>query len=542
MTTFSRRSFLRLGGLAAAGAASATALAACAPSGREEPLAATNAPSDGLPYFFANRPDPIEDITSVQDFDVVVVGAGAAGVPAALSAFEAGASVALIQKEDKVISQGNSGTGVLFDESDKAGVEALVSFLVEDCAHKADRAQFSHWAEHSGEALQWLWARGEAAGCQMVDTSKQNKSIENMGGYHVSYFRMQFGPKPYNNGDGMRDLAAYAEQQGVNIFYSTPAEQLVRDENGAVTGVIASSPEGYIQLNATKGVIMATGDYMNNDEMMNYYVPESRYIWRKQSNKTGDGHKMMIWAGAHMEDNAATKTVHDFDGGPAAMGDLPCLCVRNDGTRFCNEDRVGMAYMSNYLKSEKDSGWYTQVFDSTYETAYKEADPERFGRPFPDPAAMETYMPDVEGAKEGVYESLINTFRADTLEELAQKLGLEDSAQFVKTVERYNSLCAAGSDEDFGKPKELMIPVSEPPFYGIHRHVGVSCINHGVDVDGATLAVLGDDGEPIKGLYAIGSCAGNCFGSPDYPLGVGGITLGRCWTQGYAVGKAVASL
>ncbi len=156
------------------------------------------------------------------------------------------------------------------------------------------------------------------------------------------------------------------------------------------------------------------------------------------------------------------------------------------------------------------------------------------------PEAMASYMPEVEGEKTGVYESLINTFSADTLEELGQKLGLTDVDAFVKTVERYNELAEKGIDEDMGKPAQFLKAIKQPPFYGIHRHIGLSTIIHGVNVN-KDMQALNADGEPIEGLYAIGNCAGNFFGSPDYPMTVPGLSLGRCHTQGYVVGRAVAS-
>ena len=81
------------------------------------------------------------------------------------------------------------------------------------------------------------------------------------------------GPKPYNNGEGMKVLADVAAEAGVEIFYNTPAEQLVKNGD-KVTGVIAKGDEGYIQFNAAKGVIVATGDYQNDEEMSNYYLPD----------------------------------------------------------------------------------------------------------------------------------------------------------------------------------------------------------------------------------------------------------------------------
>lgn len=537
MAEITRRDLFKFGGIAAAGVAGASMLGGCSPQ-QTTPVATTGEAATGdasLPAFF-QKPEPITDIAETKDYDVVVIGAGAAGVPAAISAFQEGARVALLQKEATAISQGNTCDSILFDETAPGGVEAVVSLINSDCCHRSDRDQVRLWAYNSGEALKWLWEIGEKAGAQMVDsTAKWTAAIKQVNGYDVSYFAFDFGPKPYNTGDGMRDIANWAEQQGMEIFYETPALQLVQDESGAVTGVIAESSDGNILFNAAKGVIVATGDYENDDEMMAYYEPAMSNIYRKEQKKTGDGQKMMVWAGARMEDACGSKVLHDFDAGPGSMADFAFLAVKNDGTRFCDEGRCPMSVMGNFLGSEEDQGWYTQVFDSNYMT-----DTQGWPGAALPPEAMASYMPEESGEKTGVYESLINTYKADTIEELGEKLGLSDVATFVKTVERYNELVEKGIDEDMGKEAKWLTAIKEPPFYGIHRHIGLSTIIHGVNVN-ADMQVLNADGEPIEGLYAIGNCAGNFFGSPDYPMTVPGLSLGRCHTQGYVVGKAVAS-
>lgn len=136
---FTRRNLFKIGGLAAAGLGGAALLGACSPAGNatgstasDTPTAATGTTTvaghvrEGLPSFLA-APEPITDIAETKDYDVVIVGAGASGVPAAITAREAGATVALIQKESTAISQGNTATGILLDTSDPAGVEAVVS-------------------------------------------------------------------------------------------------------------------------------------------------------------------------------------------------------------------------------------------------------------------------------------------------------------------------------------------------------------------------------------------------------------------------------
>ncbi|QKF06732.1 FAD-binding protein [Berryella wangjianweii] len=535
MTTMSRRSLLALGGAAALTAGGSALLAGCAPQAPSTRKGAgASAEADGLPAFFA-APEPIADVKETRDYDVVVIGAGAAGVPAALSAFEAGARVALLQKEPTAISQGNTCDSILADETGKAGIEAVVSLITADSGHRSNREQVRLWAYRSGEALRWLWDVAEKAGATVVDsTAKWTSAIRNVDGHDVSYFAFDFGPKPYNTGDGMRAIADYAQRQGVDVFYSTPARQLVSDDSGAVVGVIAKAESGYVRFNAAKGVIVATGDYENDDDMMAFYEPDMANIYRKEQNKTGDGHKMMVWAGARMEDVPGSKVLHDFDAGPGSMADMPFLCVRNDGTRFCNEARSEMAVMGNFLRSAEDAGWYTQVFDSNYMT-----DCADWPGVLIPPEGLRNYMPEESGEKKGVYDSLINTFAADTIEELGRKLGITDIDAFVQTVRRYNEFVASGVDEQMGKAARWLKPIVQPPFYGIHRHIGLSTIIHGVNVN-ADMQVLNAQGQPIAGLYAIGNCAGNFFGSPDYPMTVPGLSLGRAHTQGYVVGRAVA--
>lgn len=546
----SRRDLFKMSGIAAAGVAGASLFAGCAPksaSSASSDAKAAKGSADagtttaaghsraGLPSFL-DAPAAITDIKETKDYDVVIVGAGAAGVPAAITAKQAGASVAVIQKESTAISQGNTATGILLDKSDPAGVEAVVSTLLAKHEYRAKREQVELWAKNSGEAITWLFETAQQCGAQISDTTKKwTSGVQKVNGYEVNYLSIDFGPKPYNTGEGMKALAEYAEKQGVDFFYSTEAKQLVGDSNG-ITGVIAKGSDGNIQFNAKKGVILAAGDYQNDDDMVNYYIPDLKNLGRKQTNKTGDGHKMAIWAGGAMEEIGHTKMLHDFDAGPGSMCDMPFLAVKMDGTRFCDET-CGMSIMNNFLRSETDQGNYCQIFDNNYtETAASWP-----GKLF-DQEAIKAYMPEEPGEKKGVYEGQIATFKADTLDELAKKLGITDAAAFKKAVERYNELVAKGVDEDFGKEAKYLAPIDTPPFYGIHRHVRVSAIVSGVNVDEHMRVLKDGTNEAIPGLFAIGNVAGNFFAGVDYTMWMPGLSLGRAHTQGYVAGKYVASL
>lgn len=538
--TLSRRSLFKLGGVAAIGAAGASTLAACAGQPQSTPSSGEGASaSSETPWL--NAPEPITDFVETKEYDVVVVGAGAAGLPAALTALEEGASVALLQKESQAISQGSAGLGIDLATSDPAGVEAVVSLLQKVNQYRPRRDLLELWAQNSGEAVQWVMDKVTEGGGQVISQGNgQVMAYTDFDGAKVNYVSAFFGPKPYTNSDAMLDLAKVVESAGVDVFYSTPAEQLVGDEAGGITGVAAKGPDGTVLFTAKKGVILATGDYQNDEEMCEYYLPDIKNFTRKQMNKTGDGHKMACWAGGRIEPIGHTKMLHDFDAGPATMCDLPFLAVDTKGRRFCCET-APMDVINNFLKDgdrlkDGNAGWYSQVFDSTYQEQCTDWPCPKLYTP----EELENFMPDVDGEKKGVVKDLIRTYRADTLEELAEKIGA-DPTEFTATVKRYNELVAAGHDDDFGKPTQFLKPIDTPPFYAMNRWLRVSAITSGVVVDG-NLQVLDENDQPIKGLYAAGNVSGGFYGGIDYPMTLAGLSLGRCFTQGRYLGRMVANL
>jgi hypothetical protein len=536
----SRRSFLGLGSIAVAGGV--LALSGCAPASGDGGSGTGNAggsggttSADGRPGFM-QTPAAITDVAESKDYDVVVIGAGAAGIPAALSAREKGASVALLQKEPTASSNGNTGTGIDLATSDPAGIEALINLLIKDCDYRSNRVLVEKWAYNSGEAVNWIIERALEGNASVIDQKNaQAAAVTTVNGYALNYVTSYFGPKPYSTGDGMIALASVAEREGVEIFYSTPALQLVVEGN-AVTGVIAENASGYIQFNAAKGVILAAGDYQNDDEICDYYLPDVKNFGRKQYGRTGDGHKMGLWAGAVMEPIGHTKMLHDFDAGPAPMCDIPFLAVTEDGKRFCNEE-VPMSLLNNFLKepigTKAESGWYSQIFDANY------MDQGWVGGLVP-PEGLANYMPEEPGEKTGILDGFTRTFRADTLEELAEKIET-DPTEFVKTVARYNELVAKGADDDFGKQAQYLKPIDTPPFYGIHRWLRISALCSGLVVN-ENGQCLNAENQPIQGLFAIGNTAGTFYAGVDYPMTLPGYNLGHCYTQGRLTGQYVAGL
>ena len=537
-----RRDFLK-GALVAGAAAASASMVACSPAGDGNASAAPDAGGvqypDGLTAqdfeVSAAEITPITEFSEEKTYDVVVVGAGTGGVPAALSALEEGATVALLQKESKAIAQGGTCSGVLLDESDEQGIANYLQGYLEDCRWRADRGLAETYCKYSGESIRWLQVRSAEAGFPPYNVRPTAVTTYDDGS-KCSRRSIMFGPKPYNNGTMIEHLADYAAEQGVEIFYSTPGVQLITDESGAVTGIVGKQGNSYIKFNATKGVILSTGDYQNNQSLVERYCPDVKEFDRKQVNKTGDGILMSMAVGAGFVPVGHSHMMHDFDSGP--MYNEPFLNVNENGERFMNEDCV-FEEINCVLRNQPKPGWYSQIFDDDY----FETVTEWGGKPT-EKEKMKPYMPDVEmdrSAESGanVIEGLIDTYCCDTLDELAEKLGIPADA-LKKSVERYNELCDAGFDADFGKAQKYLKKIDKAPFWGIHKHVRVSALCAGVTVN-ENYQALNKEGAVIPNLWVTGFSAGQLCGSPDWSMYQGGMSAGHCIMTGRICGIQAAT-
>ena len=538
MHELTRRTFLKTAAATGAASVAAAGLAGASAAVADEAAAAVEYPAGLIEADFADSPvelAPITDFADEKTYDVVVVGAGTGGVPAALSALEEGATVACLQKESAPISQGGSSTGIILDESDPQGVMNHLQGFMEDCHWRADRGLARFYYDHSGETIRWMEVRTMEAGFPPYSFGETTMEYDD--GTKCVKRTNRFGPKPYNNDTMIKALAKLAEERGVDFYYSTPGVQLVQDESGAVTGVVGKDADGnYIKFNATRGVVLSTGDYQNNMSLVERYCPDVKDFDRKQMGKTGDGILMTMAIGAGLVPVGHAHMMHDFDSGP--MFNEPFLMVNEDGERFLNEDCC-FEQVNCELRNQPRPGWYSQIFDANYvdqATAWG-------GKPVA-PEALEVYMPEVEmdrSAESGnnVIEVLIDTHKADTLDELAQKLGIPADA-LKASVERYNELVDAGFDDDFGKRPQYLAKIDTPPFYGIHKHIRISALCAGMTVN-ENYQVTKADGTPIPNLWATGFGAGQLCGLPDWSMYTTGMSCGHCMTSGRYCGIQAAT-
>ena len=471
-------------------------------------------------------PEPIADgdIAQTVEADVVVVGAGCAGMSAALTAVEAGARVAVMQNTSQAMTHGWSTGGLNSQFQASQGFTFDVSEVQAQYAKlnggKSDERVLRVFMDNSGETVDWLMERAEG----------EVPFIGLIG--EPPFAHMWEGQQPAL----MQAVFDKAVAGGADVHYDTEGVQLVKDGD-RVTGVIGqrlSGDKGYVKFVASKGVLLATGDYGNDPAMVDAFAPFCSGLPNSYMPKvnTGGGHKMAMWIGAAIDRPAHAPMIH-FDPSPLPEGDAPFsgtpwLAVNKLGVRYQNED-TDYPYIVNQCILQPEHTRF-QVVDASYSVHWDD-----FGGDF----MRWTVSKDNQAEWDAALERGA-IMQADTLEELASKMDVPKDA-FLATVERYNQLVNEGIDEDFGKNPEYLklTKIEKAPFFAIKRVPGVLTILGGLHVNG-DLQVLDTQEQPIEGLYAAGNASGNFFGN-DYPLWLGAASCGRAVTFGrYAVKSMLA--
>jgi fumarate reductase flavoprotein subunit len=475
-------------------------------------------------YHFEIPPDPIPsgNIKKHINTEVVVAGAGIAGLSAALSAAEAGARTVLLEKMAAVQARGhdNAFTGSRLQE--KLGIkidkEEIILNLMKYGANKPDQRLIRMWAEGSGKTADWLMDMTDAAGLEVIIKQYPpppafNNATEYYPQYHVTHHY-------HNELPVAKCLLDNALKKGVVTYFKTRAIQLLRKKKGRVTGIIAQNAAGeYLQFNASKAVILCTGDYGNNSEMMAKYCPQSAYLASMIPTSTGDGHMMAMRIGGVMEPGPHTPMIH----GPA--GPLLCsafLQVNLLGERFQNEDVPIQSNVNAFERQPGRTAW--QVFDSKY--------PEEL--PYHG-IGLGKIIIATDKIRQEVTEAAI---MADSIEELAVKMKMPVKT-LKATIKRYNELARLGKDLDFGKRPDRLSPVDSPPYYAGKNGYSLLAVMGGLNIN-QKLQPLDKDWKVIPGIYLAGNTMGNRF-AVDYPTMCPGLSHGMAIHFGRIAGLNAVS-
>jgi succinate dehydrogenase/fumarate reductase flavoprotein subunit len=535
----SRRSFVT-----AAAGASATALAAVA-AGTSTAVAED---ASSARWSWETEPDPIpaDQIKETVECDVVVVGAGISGLPAAMKAAELGADVHVVEKR---ATYGTHRSGFAAFNT-KAQAELGVSFSQEDRdrmlldvyqtsgRHQVRLPLWSRFMDESGEMADWLYDIMDAKGVKMNaggigfsgDTSIVAGDPLSVTNYFTSYDLSHSFSKTGEVGEDLDWTGIeveYAEECGAVFHYSQQAVRLVREEGGRVASVIAydlDKEDGYVEYVARKGIILAAGDFVNDREMMERYCPLGlkTYYNYGEPTCTGDLHKAGMWIGVVMEDEAVAdawagqtttgKNLHPTDdplyapytiwAWQPAISASPMLYVDKYGSRFTNEETesgVGSTRMAACLATVPADGFAWSIWDGAWADKFPSL-PGAFS-----PFTVNTQEQMDIDVDEGC------TLKADTIEELVELMGV-DPDTFAATLERYNALCDKGHDDDCCKGAQWMQPIDTPPFYAASIGMAIDCVRGGLLVN-TDMQCVDADGWPIEGLYAADNTAGGWYGS-----------------------------
>jgi succinate dehydrogenase/fumarate reductase flavoprotein subunit len=496
-------------------------------------------------YSFEIPPPPISagQIKETITTEVVIIGAGTSGLICANAAVENGAKIVVIASSPIPISRGGSNHAFNSKLMRKLGLKSDVAKEFKDemkChSFRIDQDKWWLWAHKSGEAMDWLIDKMEAAGYQSVIEMGNTDPDGIMTMYPGSHSWLGENTKAAGRGQQLvvNTLTKTAKARGVQIYFNTTAVQLVREDNnaGRVSAVIAKTPEGtYTRYVGTKAIVLATGDF-KDEEMVEKYCPWVLPLVKAGGGiYSGNGHKMALWAGAAWQKTVPNAPMIVGRVGPETQPyrAFTGLLVNKNAVRYGNEDRLGS--FAGIAQMQQPDTTIFPIWDSKYAERAAPWTPAGSYYGGSSQIPVQTVVDEWEAnVKAGAM------VKADTIEGLAQRLGLP-VAPLKATIERYNGFCKTGIDAEYHKRTALLLPVETAPFYGAtSKSPQLLCILGGLRTN-IKMQVLDKNEKVIPGLYAVGTIVGDMYAN-IYTFLAPGHNLGaNCVTFGYLVGKDIA--
>lgn len=480
-----------------------------------------------------------ESVMKSFDTDVVVIAGGAAGLAAAISAAENGASVIILEKAATTGGAGNMGMGPLAVGS-KLQRQRMVSLTKEEAFKKfmdythwrVDAALVKAYLNKSAETIEWL----EEMGVEFYEPAKNFPSSEAT--WHI--VKPATGkPGPRSASYMYKIMTERAQELEIDILLETPARKILK-ENGRITGVIAEDKFGEaIQVNA-RAVIVATGGFGDNPEMIKEYLG---YEWGrdlfsfKVPGVTGDGIKMAWEVGAgntemNMEIIIGVPGLQGTAMTDYAFRQPKSLLVNQLGDRFINEQIMENTTFAGNAINRQPNRYAYSIIDKSILKYYQKNGFDLVSNVFPD-----IDLSDFESnLQKLIDEGNPNVFIADDLEDLANMIGI-DSEHLTESVDDYNRGCSEKEDY-FDKNKTFLKPIKGPKFYAARFFVGAYGSLGGIKINSKT-EVITKEWMVIPGLYAAGTDACTIFGD-SYCFVLPGNTMGFALNSGRIAGENAA--
>jgi fumarate reductase flavoprotein subunit len=473
--------------------------------------------------------------------DLVVIGAGGAGLAAAVTAAEGGAKVIVFEKMPVAGGATSFAKGIFAVESRLQKERGIK--ITKDEAFLA-HMDYTHWLanprivraiiDKSDSTIDWL----EKRGVEFIEPA-------------VLY---PGAPPTWHTIKGLgagitKSLVKTSKNNNVQIHYRTTVKKLIMN-NDRVEGLIAEDKDGNKIKTIARAVVIASGGFANNKEMLGKYTKAGPNIMAfGQVGKTGDGIKMAWEVGAGSEGTdvlqrglAGIKKIKKktltapkksaFDKLITAILKQPYLWVNIRGERFYNEASFSFAMIGNAMSKQPGQILFS-VFDENTQKYLMEHGTDVGLGVF---APKGTKIKDFHSAMQSSIDSG-EAFAADSIQELAGLTGI-DGKRLQATIDEYNVSCDKGHDLLFAKDPKYLQPVRTPRFYAIRGYPTFVGTLGGIKINHKT-EVLKKNLDVIPGLYAAGNCAGGMYGdSYDASTTVGG-TLAFAINSGRIAGENV---
>lgn len=438
-----------------------------------------------------------------RETDVVIIGAGGAGLAAALEAREAGHEVVIVEKMSFVGGNTLRATGGLnaagTSPQEDLGIEDSWETHYEDTMTGGQEMNDPELVEiltrNAADAVEWLIDMGaDLSDVGRLGGSSENRTHRPTGGAAV-------GPHLVDV------LRTNAEDQGVEILTNTEAIEIL-EEAGSASGIVVQNGDDEYTISAS-AVVVATGGFGSNTTMLvDYDENLEGFGTTNHPGAQGDGITMAQSIGAalvDMEEIQTHPTVNpeeDYMITEAVRGNGAIL-VNLEGQRFVDE--LGTRDVVSEATLDQTEGYAYLVFDHD----------------------LRESLSAIEG-----YEERGLVTEGETLEELAEALEM-DVEELENTVTNYNAFVEAGTDEDFGR-EDLEASIAQGPFYAIAVGPAVHHTMGGIQIN-ERAQVLNEDGEVIEGLYAAGETVGGIHGANR----LGGNALADLMVFGRLAGQSI---